>query len=360
MDIYYKRDLRNSYLVMREEDMKETYKIKMLLSNTIGGLIKFNIQYFDNKPEFYYDISSKYSMKSMFIKRKMLSPDIRAFVCGLEDIVESCREYLLDVNSIILKPEFIFFTSAENKPKFCYYPSNDTDFKDGIRQITQYIMSVINNDDEETVAMANCVLRVITKDEFTIDDIVECLSKPERVKNVLPQEGFESLYSREYLKTEVPFVQSIKGFFTNMNIKKALRDEKTCGSVAEETIYTVDRQEETKTWFDEEETQLLTIKDLQFGLYLKSIDRRNYKDIIPDTFPYIVGKFQKNVDFVIDNKMISRMHAIFTQEDDGYYIEDLNSTNGTYLNDKRLEPHEKVHIKMGDKVTFSTISYIIE
>jgi pSer/pThr/pTyr-binding forkhead associated (FHA) protein len=40
---------------------------------------------------------------------------------------------------------------------------------------------------------------------------------------------------------------------------------------------------------------------------------------------------------VIENAAVSAEHARIIQEDGAYYIEDLASTNGTYLNDQRVE-----------------------
>ena len=45
-------------------------------------------------------------------------------------------------------------------------------------------------------------------------------------------------------------------------------------------------------------------------------------------------------DFVINDAEVSRKHATLTLEGDRYKIEDLNSTNGTYIDGRRLiGPH---------------------
>ncbi len=41
-------------------------------------------------------------------------------------------------------------------------------------------------------------------------------------------------------------------------------------------------------------------------------------------------------DLVIDHKLASRRHARFEQDQSGFYIRDLDSTNGTYLNGERI------------------------
>jgi len=52
---------------------------------------------------------------------------------------------------------------------------------------------------------------------------------------------------------------------------------------------------------------------------------------------------------------VSRRHARFVQEKDSWFLEDLGSTNGTYLNGERISPNQKMVVKKGDKVRFGQI-----
>jgi pSer/pThr/pTyr-binding forkhead associated (FHA) protein len=64
---------------------------------------------------------------------------------------------------------------------------------------------------------------------------------------------------------------------------------------------------------------------------------------------YIIGKNQSEVDGVITfNSAISRTHCKITKTNGNYWIEDLGSTNGTYIRKVRLQPNKKAPIKNGD------------
>jgi pSer/pThr/pTyr-binding forkhead associated (FHA) protein len=46
----------------------------------------------------------------------------------------------------------------------------------------------------------------------------------------------------------------------------------------------------------------------------------------------------------------SRRHCRVFAEGDKYYLEDLGSMNGTFLNDRQLQPNIKQPLKVGDRI----------
>lgn len=45
---------------------------------------------------------------------------------------------------------------------------------------------------------------------------------------------------------------------------------------------------------------------------------------------------------------VSRLHALFTRSEQGFFVEDLGSTNGTFLNNQELHPHTPYFVGNGD------------
>ena len=79
-------------------------------------------------------------------------------------------------------------------------------------------------------------------------------------------------------------------------------------------------------------------------------------------FPFIIGKTD-SCSAKVQNSVISRLHAKLTivptdMDEDDICIEDLNSTNGTLLNNVPLTPYEKYPITSGDYITFGHLTYI--
>ena len=68
---------------------------------------------------------------------------------------------------------------------------------------------------------------------------------------------------------------------------------------------------------------------------------------------FIIGR-APDCDLFINSGVVSRRHLKVYLEDDRIYIEDLKSTNGTYLNDGLLEPNEAYEYKSTDRLYIDT------
>jgi pSer/pThr/pTyr-binding forkhead associated (FHA) protein len=62
-------------------------------------------------------------------------------------------------------------------------------------------------------------------------------------------------------------------------------------------------------------------------------------------------------DFILDVALVSRLHCRLTAGDDQLEVVDLKSTNGTFVNDKRIE---KAKLTSGDKLRVGRVELTVE
>jgi len=62
-------------------------------------------------------------------------------------------------------------------------------------------------------------------------------------------------------------------------------------------------------------------------------------------------------DFVVEAALVSRLHCRLTASPDGVDVVDLDSTNGTYINDQRVKSG---CIKSGDRLRIGRVEFKIE
>ena len=62
-------------------------------------------------------------------------------------------------------------------------------------------------------------------------------------------------------------------------------------------------------------------------------------------------------DFIVDASLVSRLHCRLTAGNDGVEVEDLSSTNGTFVNDERID---HAHLTSGDRLRFGRIELTVD
>lgn len=74
------------------------------------------------------------------------------------------------------------------------------------------------------------------------------------------------------------------------------------------------------------------------------------------TMPVTIGRDAENT-ITLEHTAISRCHCRINVEGGAYYIEDLNSTNGTYLNGRRIT---REHLSPGDELIVANVGIVVE
>ena len=61
-------------------------------------------------------------------------------------------------------------------------------------------------------------------------------------------------------------------------------------------------------------------------------------------------------DFILDAALVSRLHCRLTASDEKLEVVDLRSTNGTYVNDKRIR---RAHLSKGDRLRVGRVELTV-
>ncbi len=64
------------------------------------------------------------------------------------------------------------------------------------------------------------------------------------------------------------------------------------------------------------------------------------------------------MDYVIARDTVSRLHARIDQENGGYTVTDLNSTNGIRVDGRLLETNETVPLSVGSEIYLADAGFL--
>ncbi len=69
---------------------------------------------------------------------------------------------------------------------------------------------------------------------------------------------------------------------------------------------------------------------------------------------------RQDADVLLTHNTVSRKHAVVTLEDGKVYVEDIGSTNGTFVGGKKLEPGQRVELANSAEVVFGNQLLILK
>lgn len=372
MEISYKKDGNSNIMIAKNIEIeKDNYKFQMIINNEIEGIVPVSVKTVNNADELYYQITSMISLENMHAGKKMSKEELCLLIKDIEILAEKMKEYLLDINDIMFAPEFIYIKKQTGKHSFCYIFQKNKSFQEELRKLFGKILEYIDYEDKNAVLIAYEIQRIVTSDDFTIGDLVNCVKENVEKfiavteKNKIKEElsGVESRVEEDIVETELGKNGLLKNLPTIFRRRSRYKNEEelTKNMLYEDDFVKMPSniKKDTELLADCE-TTLLTEERTLVSITLRSIDLEKAIDITPIKFPCVIGKSRKNCDFLINNPVISRVHVKITENISGYLIEDLNSTNGTFVNGMRLVPQSPIKINIGDKITLADMEFIVE
>lgn len=394
----YQRELQHNYLIMKEESVTEEmklwekdYRIPMISNNIIHGVLPIKVHCENGQASFYYEISSKQSLDRIVEKIPMDYGRLKRLIKGVKDTLQELELYLLPEDGLLLRPEYIYMNMDTGEYDFCYYPWWHEPAKDGMHKLLEYLLNYLDYQDKAGVAAAYEWYRASGTENFSIREIdavadvpknqnirKEDMSKKtlEGKENILKNSSeFEGEYMPEWEDEEDKQVMNGSLFHKLFKKRDFFYDkvdkDNAIQQRTENKNYTMDKQEQAAVICEPSNdygAEKNSVEQRDSTMFLKqgtqAVTRRLMcknaaaePDFLLTKHPFIIGKGEDLADGVLKSRSVSRMHAQIECAEGEYYIRDLNSTNGTFVNGELLEMNETVKLEVGDRISFAEIEY---
>jgi len=73
---------------------------------------------------------------------------------------------------------------------------------------------------------------------------------------------------------------------------------------------------------------------------------------------FLIGRLAEHVDYTITNNSIGKVHARIITCSGIFSVIDLNSRNGTFINDMRIQSNKEYEVKNSDRICFANCEYV--
>lgn len=343
-----KRELNRIFLVLEdnENSYEETFELEMILQNDPESILPLHVLRTDGKLQLCYEITSKQTLKAYGETRKLTKTAIQRLFRRIQILTKEIKDYMLDMDSVLLDPEHIYV--KEEEFYFCYCPWQKEDSFDALRRMAEEMLGLLDYHDAKGVEMAYHLYQNLCKGTFEIDEILEDgeeESIPEMFEPISFAEEAESEPAKVIREPKSGIFQRVLSFF----LKK------------EPDIQEEEEEEFSEEEFLEEEfrgdSPTLLLDPIAYGVWRLRPLTEGMPEFVIGKEGFLVGKKKELVDGYIGKDTVSRVHSRFDLRNGCLFVTDANSTNGTFVNGTAVEPGEEREIFSGDRILFADVGY---
>lgn len=389
----YVRELNRNYqrIELQEQPKEKRYQYCIMERGGFKHLLQCDVQTQDGVSYLYYDISSTQNLVQLFSGGTITREWMKHFLWGLKQMKEELRRYLLEDTCIIYHPEYIYQDLEKNNFYFTYMP-----YYTGESQFKEFLDFVIDKMDYKDECLVEFVYKAYEKYRIAgigycptemEEDLRRIVEREAMIKMSTPVPQDMSIYatpafaqlqeepiSREHTKNyQKEMKKPRKGLF-------ALWSNKLKREQEEEMLYCEDIRRQVNGYPQVAEQPenypgrympqggVAPVSEEEYGktIYIEETKKPIHGiytvtgELVMrlDSEPLIIGKRRDTASLVLNDYSASRIHARIFLEGSTYYIEDLNSTNGTFKNGLRMLPYERRKLEAEDELRFAKSEFI--
>ena len=410
-EVSYQRNIAGSYMKIPVSRINE-FDERLILKKKLPGLIPVERCFMDGRGEYWYQITGKQSLDTYCRLQDVSVAFIEQVILSVCSEIEILEWNLLDINCLQLEPELVYISNQTQEVLFCVYPENTQDISLGFQQLMEYLLTRIDHKDEEMVRLGYGIYEKTLREGYNILDIREFIvqrrnernpqiqdnsemdrlekategkrrsdkvAKQDRIRNVdrTGKQEEKGVLKKQVDETCPVSETGVRDWRNGLgrtqeiwaamqetwgHIRKLLKTplipERTKKKELSQAdfFYDTEEEEELEPVIEIHPTVCIGQGNLREEGLLLYEGRDTYPDYHIQKEVCTVGKDQAS-DLLLQKETVSRHHAKIRKMEDGYYIEDLNSTNGTYLNDELLSYKEPRLLHSSDLICFADVKY---
>ncbi len=373
MKIEYIRNLMGSYMVVEQKTESEDWEKQMIMHNRIKSVLFAECMKENGETNLWYDITGKQGLDVVLEKSELKAELLCRLLKGVYEAAKELEAHLLRSDALILLPECIFMDLGSGQISFCYYPGNETMAAEGFQRWIEFLLTKIDHRDSVAVEMAYGLYEHTGKDGFCLRMLNELVRFPypkeepqdgegmgtykkkehageqeDQNEILVRQEAVNKTDSERRMKTSFykRFQEKVSKWFAAVTVNKIfkMKDKRK-----EAFLFEPDEEDETVV---PEQTVLLSDQSRPAEGILRYEGNRMCADLKISDVPYLIGSGEL-CDGCIRSNTVSRKHARITRVEDVYFIEDLNSANGTYVGGNLLNYKMKMNLQKNEIIFFA-------
>lgn len=366
--------MKNEYRKNRNQSMMLTtlacpdmnYEVAMLQNNHVKGLLAFDLAVENGVCKTVYDITGQQSLDSWMETERMDEEVFSSLLFAIGALYDRIAPYLISEEKICLLPDYIFVRNGTLDFSFCFLPESQSVQTDPVRELLEYLIAKIDHQDDRLVQTVYQAYERSGEPSYRVMDLVgQNARKGWEVALKEPKES--KTKDRPSLEEDADVIEEscagealqekrsvLAGLFSKSR-KKERKEEQAWFVVEDEEE--PDGAAPQETSFYEETTTFLNPDEECCKGILRYNGTGEEKDLTIKETPFFIGT-KNGIGGMLHSSAVSRLHAKITMAGEVYLLEDLNSTNGTYVNEDAVNYKSPVGLHKKDRIRFADEEFL--
>lgn len=371
MEIRYIRRFMKSYMVIAQRKPPVRWELMMMTQLALESVLFAEYVCEDGEAELWYDITGKQSLDVLLDDGQLTCELLCRILMGVYDAAEGLEGLLLRSEGLLLRPEYMFSDYGTEHIGICYDPENEISVEQAFSQLMEYLLTKLDHEDPRAVELAYGIYEQSVKGGWNLskikDEIHLSYQREEEYgeeKLILPKEQEEDQKQEqtiEELHRETANGRLLR-LFGILKVQKVLCEKLEQWKVGIGCILGRGTKKEAEQTFvfepeqADEPVSRPTVLLKELGKKADGILRYEgvgkCENLVITGEEYIIGSDEGCAGY-IPSKTVSRRHARITRVEDIYFVEDLNSLNGTCVGGELLNYKTRVSLQKNEMIAFA-------
>lgn len=189
LEAKYYRDYGHNYMILQcgQQEKVGSYQYRILTSGKIAEILRCSVRYINGSTYYYYDISSRTTLDSLYRNKTMSYAQIKDFLWQFHGIYEKLAGYFMDEAGLVLLPEHIYYDITDKKYIGLYYPDYRSDEYNIYKVLTDFLLEHVDAEDRNLAEKIYRLCELAEEGSFFIEDALRILEEDEESAQVTMQ-----------------------------------------------------------------------------------------------------------------------------------------------------------------------------
>lgn len=367
----YEFDKKRHLLINCVDSKIKNYQLEIINNNLELPIFSIKEKIVNNIIKFDFDITKYISLSDLMKDNNASEQDVISLLKEFINILVISEDYLLENINFLIDDKYIFINKENKEIKMIYIPikqNNDYEFNNKVKTILQKIFecyrSVCTNNE-----LLNKLEELLNDENLDLENLNKVLmeehrdNKDEIIQNNIIDiaEGNEEVVDKKNNSNKNIIIIALNSIILVSAIIVLITkipNSTIISTILILAIVIYDVYELVLKNNKKENDVIKVQNNTNSKKVQKAFITNGTEEIELCKDIFLIGRLQDTVDYAINNRSIGRIHARIEKNENKFYITDLASRNGSFINGTRLAPNVKYLLENGCEIKLAnTILY---